>query len=115
MPRKPKRPCRYQGCPNLSDDVYCAEHKKLMTKHYESFTRGYSSGKRYGRSWRKIRKRYVRMHPLCEMCLKEGKSTLVEEVHHIVPLSEGGNHEENNLMSLCKSCHEKIHRDRGDR
>jgi 5-methylcytosine-specific restriction protein A len=36
-------------------------------------------------------------------------------VHHIVPLSEGGSNEEKNLMSLCRSCHEKIHRERGDR
>ena len=115
MPRRPKRPCRYPGCPNLCDDVYCDEHKKIMDKHYEKFTRGYSSGKRYGRQWKKIRDRYVKIHPLCEMCLKEGKSVLVDEVHHIKPLSEGGTHDENNLMSLCKSCHEKIHRERGER
>lgn len=86
-----------------------------MDKHYEKFTRGYSPGKRYGRQWKKIRDRYVKIHPLCEICLKEGKSVLVDEVHHIKPLSEGGTHDENNLMSLCKSCHEKIHRERGDR
>ncbi|MBQ7332166.1 MAG: HNH endonuclease, partial [Opitutales bacterium] len=24
-------------------------------------------------------------------------------------------HDESNLMSLCRSCHEKIHKERGDR
>ena len=57
MPMKPKRPCRYPGCPNLCEDgeQYCPEHKALMEKHYETFTRGYSTGKRYGRSWQRVR------------------------------------------------------------
>jgi hypothetical protein len=37
--------------------------------------------------------------------------TAVEEVHHIIPLSEGGTNDESNLMSLCRSCHEKIHKE----
>lgn len=117
MPRKPKRPCRYPGCPNLCKDgeQYCDEHKALMDKHYEKFTRGYSPGKRYGRAWQRIRTRYIHKHPLCEECLKHGRYVPVEEVHHIIPLSEGGTNDESNLMSLCRSCHEKIHRERGDR
>ena len=59
--------------------------------------------------------RYAAAHPLCEMCLKEGRLTPVEEVHHIVPLSQGGTHRNDNLMSLCQSCHTKIHHDLGDR
>lgn len=117
MPMKPKRPCRFPGCPNLCEDgeQYCEEHRKLAEKQYEHFTRGYSTGKRYGRAWTRIRTRYVHKHPLCEMCLKEGRYVPVEEVHHIVPLSEGGTNDESNLMSLCRSCHEKIHHERGDR
>jgi 5-methylcytosine-specific restriction protein A len=38
-----------------------------------------------------------------------------EQVHHIKPLSEGGSHNDENLMSLCTACHAKIHADRGDR
>ena len=115
MPRKPKRPCRYPCCPNLTDGIYCEEHAGVMERHYEKFQRGYSTGKRYGRAWTRIRHRYANKHPLCEMCMKEGRYVAVEEVHHIVPLSEGGTHDESNLMSLCRSCHEKIHKQRGDR
>lgn len=115
MPRKPQRPCRFPGCPNLTDGVYCEEHARQMEQHYEKFQRGYSPGKRYGRAWKRIRDRYVHKHPLCELCLKEGRYVAVEEVHHIVPLAEGGSNDESNLMSLCRSCHEKIHRERGDR
>ena len=36
MPRKPKRPCRYPGCPNLCEDgeQYCDGHKALMERLY---------------------------------------------------------------------------------
>ena len=40
---------------------------------------------------------------------------LEKEVHHILPLSRGGTNNEDNLMSLCKSCHSKIHAKSGDR
>lgn len=80
MPRKPQRPCRYPGCPHLTDGVYCEEHAKVMEQHYEKFQRGYSPGKRYGRAWKRIRDRYVHKHPLCEQCLKEGRYVAVEEV-----------------------------------
>jgi 5-methylcytosine-specific restriction protein A len=45
---------------------------------------------------------------LCEKCLEEGLIRRVEEVHHIVPLDEGGTHAFSNLMSLCKSCHSRF-------
>ena len=29
MPKTPKRPCRYPGCPNLCENgIYCEEHQK---------------------------------------------------------------------------------------
>lgn len=115
MPTKPKRPCRYSGCPRLTDGVYCEEHAKLMKSHYEHFSRGYNSGERYDSVWRKTRNRYIAQHPLCEMCLKQGRMTPADEVHHIKPVSHGGGSEFSNLMSLCRSCHTKIHHDIGDR
>jgi 5-methylcytosine-specific restriction protein A len=39
----------------------------------------------------------------------------VEEIHHKLPLSEGGTHDRSNLIALCKSCHSQIHAKRGDR
>ena len=40
---------------------------------------------------------------------------VVEEVHHKVPLSEGGTHEDTNLVALCSSCHARWHAVHGDR
>lgn len=70
---------------------------------------------KYGREWRGVREHYVSAHPLCECCLKQGRMAPVDEVHHIIPVSQGGTNEESNLMSLCKSCHNKIHLAIGDR
>lgn len=110
MPKKAKRPCRYRGCANLTDDSsgYCPEHKAVASRHYDKYLRGYDSHKRYGWQWRKLRAMFLAANPLCEMCKREGRFTDATEVHHIKPLSEGGTHDFENLMALCKSCHSRI-------
>lgn len=115
MPRKPKRGCAYPGCPRLTDGQYCEEHRKLVDSQYNKYSRSPDVHKTYGRAWKRIRDRYAAEHPLCEQCLKEGRITPVEEVHHILPISQGGTHDRSNLMSLCQSCHTKIHHEIGDR
>jgi 5-methylcytosine-specific restriction protein A len=116
MPRKPKRPCSYPGCGRLvSDGQYCAKHQKTMNRNYNKYQRHPESNKRYGRAWKRIRDRYIKAHPLCEECQRQGRLTPAEEVHHILPLSKGGGNETENLMSLCKSCHSRITAESGDR
>ena len=115
MPRKPKRPCSFPGCPKLTDGRFCEEHAKEEAKRYEKYDRDPAVRRRYGRAWKRIRDSYVETHPLCERCLELGVLVPTEEVHHKVPLSEGGTHSRTNLISLCKSCHAKIHAERGDR
>ena len=75
MPHKPKRPCRWPGCSELSDGPYCPEHQKQMDAHYNRYQRDPESRHRYGRAWRQIRDRHLKQHPLCEMCLKAGRYT----------------------------------------
>jgi 5-methylcytosine-specific restriction protein A len=56
--------------------------------------------------------------PLCEMCQQKGIVTLATEVHHIRPISTEYRPDDlrrlaldpYNLMSLCRKCHEEIHR-----
>ena len=115
MPSKPKRPCSYPGCPNLTDKQYCPDHEAVARRNYNKYERAPEVNKTYGRAWKRIRDRYAAEHPLCELCLKEGRLTPVEEVHHILPISHGGTHDRSNLMSLCRSCHQKIHLEIGDR
>ena len=115
MPRKPKRPCAYPGCPMLTNKLYCPKHEKAVRQKYNKYERSPDVNKKYGRAWKRIRDRYAKEHPLCERCLAEGRITLMEEVHHIRPVSCGGTHDRANLMSLCRSCHNKIHLEIGDR
>lgn len=86
-----------------------------MARQYEKYSRNPEIKKKYGRVWKRIRDSYVKEHPFCEECYANGKLTPVDEVHHIVPVSKGGTHDRNNLMSLCRSCHNKIHHELGDR
>ena len=86
-----------------------------MARQYEKYSRDPDSKKKYGRAWKRIRDSYVQTHPFCEQCLKNSILVPVDEVHHIVPISKGGTHARSNLMSLCRSCHNKIHHELGDR
>lgn len=69
------------------------------------------------KKWRKLRETYMHQHPLCEECLKVGKVTAAVDVHHVKsPFHnpEGQINwdlllDENNLKSLCKDCHGKLH------
>ena len=58
--------------------------------------------------------KYAAEHPFCELCFERGIIVPTEEIHHKLPLSEGGTHDRSNLIALCKSCHSTIHAKRGD-
>lgn len=108
MPRKPKRPCSHPGCPNLTDDRFCEDHAKLHNQNYEKYERNPQTKRRYGRAWKRIRDKYVSQHPFCELCYEKGILVETEEVHHKKKLSDGGTHDRDNLIALCKSCHSRI-------
>lgn len=115
MPRKPKHPCSHPGCPNLTDRRFCEEHEKLANRNYDKYERDKAAKRKYGRAWKRIRDKYVSLHPFCEICYEHGILVETEEVHHKKPLREGGTHDRENLIALCKSCHSRIHAERGDR
>ena len=108
MPKRPKRPCSCPGCGRLTDGRYCEEHRQIEERRYNHYLRDPDTNKRYGRAWKKIRARFLLQHPLCEQCSLENRLTPAQEVHHVVPLANGGTHDENNLLALCKSCHSAI-------
>jgi 5-methylcytosine-specific restriction protein A len=104
MPYKPLKPCKHTGCANLTAYVFCEEHQSLHTNHRSNATeRGYDS------RWRKARNIFLKAHPLCTECLKQGKVTQATVVDHVVP--HRGDKvlfwDECNWQSLCKSCHDK--------
>lgn len=55
MPFKPKRPCSYPGCPQLTDGRYCEEHKKLTDRQYNLYQRDKVSQRFYqSDEWRQV-------------------------------------------------------------
>ena len=73
MPRKPKKPCKHQGCPKLTDGIYCEEHEALHRSDRTS-----PSGRGYDSRWRRARSRFLKTHPLCVRCQEQGR--LVKEM-----------------------------------
>lgn len=111
MPRAPRPGCSYPGCSKRAAEgsSYCEEHRMAVNKDYEEHGRHYKAHKRYGRNWKRIRDRYIRMHPLCEECMKNNKATPATQVHHIKTIAAGGTNEFSNLESVCDACHNRIH------
>ena len=74
------------------------------------------------REWQELRIAKLRStNGLCEECLKEGIVTPARCVHHVVPIETARTKDEmkrlafdeHNLMSLCQSCHSRIHKELG--
>ena len=80
---------------------YCEDHRRPSPYRKDpALKRIYNSAR-----WQQVRLIKLQRDPICEFgfvgCLKEA-----EDVHHKVPLSEGGRpFAMENLMSGCKPCH----------
>lgn len=64
--------------------------------------------KNYPSNWDEIRDKLTEIHPKCANC---HRSDVALEVHHIVPVSQGGSHRFSNLTPLCLDCHPAAHGD----
>lgn len=105
MPSKPKRPCRYPGCPNLCDSgVYCEEHRK---EYSHDALRGGANVRGYDARWRKARALFLRQNPLCAECRRNGALTPATVVDHIIPHRGDAAlfWDQQNWQPLCAACH----------
>lgn len=67
--------------------------------------------------WRRLSGLKLMQDPLCEYCKKRGVVRPAEDVHHIVSFMEGRGkaqrewlaYDYDNLVSLCKTCHQQVH------
>lgn len=102
MPPRAKKVCRIKGCPNI------ATHGALCDKHYKemvdktSDNRPNSGQRGYDSQWTAIRDNYLKYNPLCVDC-----GRLATDVDHIIPLSQGGTHDWDNLAARCHRDHSK--------
>jgi 5-methylcytosine-specific restriction protein A len=61
-----------------------------------------------------MRNRHLNAHPLCVICLKQGRLSRAVELDHIIALVNGGTNADSNYQCLCKACHQdKTARDLG--
>ncbi len=103
MPNAAPRPCREPGCPALVHGRAgrCPQHARPKAPGARDWYRA-----RGGMFWFGLRRTVrERQGPCCPECQAEGVLTPWTEVHHIVPLKDGGANEVANLVGLCKSHH----------
>lgn len=63
----------------------------------------------------KLRPRvFARQRGICAACGSMHNPVPARELDHIVPLAQGGTHDDRNLQGLCRSCHQtKTAREQG--
>lgn len=76
--------------------------KRMLNR--EKITSAYASKNRYIPQAEYMRLKKVRVCGLCK-----GKIRKIPEIHHIKPISEGGNNDSSNLMAAHPSCHSQLH------
>ena len=109
--RRPLRPCKQFGCKNTVIMGYCDIHRKryksqnIKAKKDYDRMRPSAHDRGYDSTWNKFRKYYLRKHPICDKC-----RSLAQIPHHIISLKDGGSkYNEDNIMPLCRRCHNIIH------
>lgn len=87
-------------------DPHALKNPMLYNEKYRHW--GYQKGINYGFANTKA---YVltRDGYTCQYCKGKSKDSKLE-VHHIIFRRNGGSDEESNLICLCKTCHDKLHK-----
>ncbi len=59
--------------------------------------------------WEERRQQFLELKPFCEKCFTDYYDNVVLHIHHKIPISKGGSHKADNLIVLCKTCHQSKH------
>ena len=98
-----ERKSKYKQLPK---EIHTNDRDKYWQKYYQTS------------QWKNLRALHRQEQPLCQCCLKYfDRVRAVEEVHHICKISNGANEYErmmlltdpDNIVSLCKECHDNVH------
>lgn len=126
VPRSKLKPCNHKGCKELTRTAYCPKHTEEMNikrqKNRNYTDRKYNKDRKtrdkeaymfyHSDEWQSIRKlALVRDQGLCQDCKIQGKVTVAEQVHHIIPIKDNweSRYSLKNLISLCHNCHNRRH------
>lgn len=60
----------------------------------------------YPKNWREVASRIRALDRQCADC---GDTVFIQDVHHIIYLSRHGTNRQENLVRLCRPCHQKLH------
>ena len=119
MPGTPNRPCNH--CNKLCKSGLCPDCQKKQDEIQKQARRkndnrpsAYRRG--YGPPWEKVALMQLARVPLCQDCQAKGKKKNAEVVHHIIEIEKRWDlrFDFNNLMSLCRDCHEIRHGRKAD-
>ncbi len=72
--------------------------------------RGTAAQRGYGYKWQQASKGFLRSHPLCVYCERQGRVKAATLVDHITP-HKGDQAlfwDKNNWQSMCSSCHDSV-------
>lgn len=100
---KSRRPCNRAGCPGYQYKRGLCEHHYRQSLAEWDARRGTPAQRGYDAHWRKLRNKFLQVYPRCMQCGYDAT-----EVHHVIPLAEGGDSRWENLQALCKQCHSRI-------
>jgi 5-methylcytosine-specific restriction protein A len=103
MPYAPATCCPCGGRKTNGRCDRCDRGKRARDTRKSAAERGYDW------TWQKFRKVYLSEHPLCSDCEAEGRVGAATDIHHKQKLRDRPElkYEEENLMALCKACHDK--------
>jgi 5-methylcytosine-specific restriction protein A len=109
MPSAPLRPCTQLGCSALVPRGRCPTHARTQELH-----RGSRHQRGYDNAWLRLRAWFISQpeHVLCAICTAQGRTTLAQEVDHIVPFTSKDDPrrlDPANLQSLCIPHHREKH------
>lgn len=99
------KPCETKGWQVKNRERYLLSKKLYREKHKEQIL-AYNRKVRSNEIPKRIRRKTTLKRMFCERCGIEEKLN----VHHIKPVSKGGNHLQKNLLLLCWDCHMLWHK-----
>ena len=107
MPLRLRTRCRHPGCPRLTRDRFCEEHRGSYMRASDA-RRGSAPERGYDRAWNDVAETRRRLDfELCQPCREEDRLTPSRIVDHIIPIHVRPDWRLviGNTRVICSPCH----------